>query len=303
MGDAKGIVLRPIERREADQLIKRVHYSGKVVNNSQVHFGVFYQGRLEGAMQFGPSLDKRKLVNLVDGTLWNEFIELNRLAFTEALPRNSESRALGVAMRVLRKHAPHLKWVVTFADGTQCGDGTIYRAAGFVLTAIKKNTQIWEAPLGGTMCRLVGEKTQGSRRTQLLAQLGQAGTRESRTSLTDGRSKLQQDAARHIVSRVSVTKGHDVTRGGGGASMRQFKEAGFRPLPGFQLRYLYFLDPTAKERLTVPIIPYSQIARRGAMMVRGARVASIQADAPEHHSGEGGAAPTATLQLSGRHSP
>ena len=33
MGAAKGIVLRPIERREADALIKRVHYSGKVVNN------------------------------------------------------------------------------------------------------------------------------------------------------------------------------------------------------------------------------------------------------------------------------
>ena len=104
------------------------------MNNSQIHIGVFYGGKLEGAMQFGPSLDKRKLQGLVEGTLWNEFIELNRLAFTDNLPRNSESRALAVAMKLLRKHAPQIKWVVTFADGTQCGDGTIYRAAGFVLT-------------------------------------------------------------------------------------------------------------------------------------------------------------------------
>ena len=58
------------------------------------------------------------------------------MAFTDVLPRNSESRALGIAMKLIRKHAPQIKWVVTFADGAQCGDGTIYRAAGFVLTSI-----------------------------------------------------------------------------------------------------------------------------------------------------------------------
>ncbi len=143
---AKDILLRPISAQEGNALVRRVHYSGKVVNNSQLHIGVFYQGRLEGAMQFGPSLDKRKIQGLVEGTGWNEFIELNRMAFTDALPRNSESRALSIAMRLLRKHAPHIKWVVTFADGAQCGDGAIYRAAGFVLTSIKRNNQMEEIP-------------------------------------------------------------------------------------------------------------------------------------------------------------
>ena len=89
---AKDIILRPIDAKTANELVRRVHYSGKIVNNSQIHIGVFYGGKLEGAMQFGPSLDKRKLQGLVDGTLWNEFIELNRLAFTDNLPRNSESQ-------------------------------------------------------------------------------------------------------------------------------------------------------------------------------------------------------------------
>lgn len=142
MSGAKDIVLRPITAQEANALVRRVHYSHKVVNNSQVHIGVYYAGRLEGAMQFGPSLDKRKIQGLVQGTLWNEFIELNRLAFSDVLPRNSESRALGIAMRILRKHAPQLKWVVSFADATQCGDGTIYRAAGFVLTGFSYASMI-----------------------------------------------------------------------------------------------------------------------------------------------------------------
>jgi hypothetical protein len=273
LASAKDIVLRPIERREADALIKRVHYSGKVVNNSQIHIGAFYQGKLEGAMQFGPSLDKRKIQPLVSGTLWNEFIELNRMAFSEALPRNSESRAISIAMRLLRKHAPHLKWVISFADGAQCGDGTIYRASGFVLTGIKENVQVWQAP-------------------------DETGARESRTSLTDNRSMNQQAAAKRIVSRMTVTKGSDVLRGGGGASMRQYIAAGFKPIPGFQLRYIYFLDPSARQHLTVPALPFSEIERRGAGMYKGKpRATSIGSDAAGDQLAEGGACPTVALEI------
>lgn len=152
MGRAKSIIVEPIAASDARRLVRQWHYSGKVVNNSQVHLGAFLDGRCGGVMQFGPSLDKRKLVGLVRGTLWNEFIELNRMAFAEWMPRNGESRCLAVAFRLLRKHYPHLKWVVSFADATQSGDGAIYRASGFVLTAIKPNTHIWFMPSGEPIC-------------------------------------------------------------------------------------------------------------------------------------------------------
>lgn len=35
------------------------------------------------------------------------------------------------------------------------------------------------------------------------------------------------------------------------------------------MRYLYFLNPKARERLTVPCIPFKQIAEMGASMYRG----------------------------------
>lgn len=311
---AKDIVLRPIDATTANFLVRRVHYSGKVVNNSQLHIGVFLGGKLEGAMQFGPSLDKRKLQGLVSGTGWNEFVELNRMAFTDSLPRNSESRALSIAMRLLRKHAPHLKWVVTFADGTQCGDGTIYRAAGFVLTSIKANTSIWEAPSGDTFSdhamRNVDGHTQQFAKAPAL--LREANPRESRVSLTDNRSFREQAKAQSIGgprdARTTVTKGkhtivdasvktHPQSAGAnGGASMRQYIAAGFKPLPGYQLRYVYFLDPECRDRLTVPILPYAEIERRGAGMYRGnPRAARIDGDAPGVHPGEGGSIPTAAL--------
>ena len=136
MASAKDIIVKPIKSAAANALVKRIHYSGKVVQNSQLHFGVFLNGKLEGVMSFGPSMDKRKIQGLVEGTSWSGFIELNRMAFSDMLPRNSESRAMSIAFKLIKKHYPHIEWVISFADGAQCGDGTIYRASGFVLTGL-----------------------------------------------------------------------------------------------------------------------------------------------------------------------
>lgn len=289
MGRAKNIIVKPIAASDANRVVKAIHYSGKVVNNSQVHLGVFLDGKCGGAMQFGPSLDKRKILGLVRGTLWNEFLELNRMAFADWLPRNGESRAIGYAMRWLKKTYPWLKWVVSFADGTQCGDGTIYRASGFVLTGIKKNNQIWEAPTGEIESRLVMTNTTRPGRERIF----------SRTSLTDGRSKQQQQQqAVAIISRTTTTNGKHILNSGA-SSMSAFVDAGWKPKAGFQLRYLYFLDPAARERLTVPILPFSEIERRGAGMYKGkpkTSAGSIDADAPAFHAGEGGSIPTPALQ-------
>jgi len=268
MGKAKDIIVKPISAKDAARIVKSCHYSGKVVNNSQLHFGVFLNGKCGGAMQFGPSLDKRKMLGLVEKTRWNGFLELNRMAFAGWLPRNSESRAISVAMRIIQKSYPHIEWVVSFADGTQCGDGTIYRASGFVLTGIKENNQIWQAPDGSA---------------------------HSRTALTDNHSPGSKLKAQATISRTSMTKGgHNFHTGA--ASMKAYQAAGFNPLPGFMLRYIYFLDPTARKRLTVPILPFSEIQRRGAGMYLGKpRAQSIDADAPGNQPGEGGSTPTCAL--------
>ena len=191
-------------------------------------------------MQFGPSMRKDLIQPLVRDTHWNGFIELNRMAFADWLPRNSESRAISVAMRLIRKAYPHIEWVISFADGTQCGDGTIYRASGFALTQIAENKQMRINPKTG---------------------------------------KPQQ----------SMAAFHE-------GNAREFKN--WKPLPGFQLRYIYFLNPSAKSRLTVPILPFTEIQRRGAGMYRGVtkRAESIAVDAPDIRSGEGSASLTSALQ-------
>lgn len=230
---AKNLVLRPIPPREAHAFIREHHYSGKSVNNSSTHIGAFWNGHLAGAMQFGPPLDKRKLLGLVSGTSWSQMLELNRLAFSDDLPRNSESRALGVAFRLFRRHAPQLKWVVSFADATQCGDGTIYRASGFILTGIKTSENLARLPSGEVVHKMTLESSPTTPRPEL-----------------GGRSY------------------YDIT--GGRYNFRRYVAAAHATvLPGFQLRYIRFLDPAWRERLTVPELPFSSIDEAGARMYRG----------------------------------
>lgn len=283
MSSAKDLRVEPISRADANALVRRVHYSGTVVNNSQLHLGVFIGGRLEGAMQFGPSMDKRKLQGLVRDTQWNGFIELNRLAFSARLPRNSESRALGVAFRMMRKAYPHLEWVISFADGTQCGDGTIYRAAGFVLTQVKRNSTLWELPNGDRVADITVKSASPHARDRMVV---------SRLT-AEGGTKGGAAKMRKIASLMTMTKGQHILDSGG-AGVRRLRALGGRPLPGFQMRYVYFLNPAARVRLTCPELPFSKIREAGASMYRGQRASEVSDD--PHHGNSGGVTPTRTLQ-------
>ena len=216
--DARQIIIKAIGAKDANNAIKKLHYSGTVVPNSQLHLGVFIENKLEGVMQFGSSMRKDLIMPLVSGTKWSEFIELNRMAFSDKLPRNSESRALSIALRMIKKHSPFIKWVVTFADATQCGDGTIYRACGFVLTGIKRNSQLAINP--------------------------------------------ETKKVMHKISAFHIGK--------------EYEHSQWEKLDGFQLRYIYFLDPTYRARLTVPELPYSEIKARGATMYKGQRPTGVQ---------------------------
>lgn len=207
----KELILKVIKATQANDFVKAHHYSGKVVSNSQLHFGVFYKDRLLGVMQFGPPINKKGSIKLVSDTPWNGMLELNRMAFAEILPKNSESRCIGIAMRLIRKHYPQIEWVMSFSDATQCGDGTIYRASGFVLTDIRKSESLKINPKTGEVIHVI--------------------------------------QAHHLMMSKEVKN--------------------WESTEGYQLRYVYFLKPEAKERLTVPVIPFGKIDEMGIGMYKG----------------------------------
>ena len=242
--------MKVIPAKVANEFVKKHHYSGKVVQNSSLHFGAFLDNKLHGVMSFGSPLDKRKVLPLVQPSLWNEMLELNRMAFDDYLPKNSESRCISVAIRLLKKNAPHIKWILSFSDGTQCGDGTIYRASGFSLSGLVENTNTCELPNGEVIHKMTLESNPTSPRKELYG--------DSYYKLTGGK----YDFGKYV------------------------KAVSGKVLRGFQLRYIYLIDKTCK--ITVPVIPFSKIDELGAGMYKGEKItlAERRKNAALAHKGE-----------------
>lgn len=236
MGRAKEIIIKVIPSKIANPFIKAHHYSGKVVNNSCLHFGAFLDGQLHGVLSYGPSLDKSKIIGLVKDTGWSEYLELNRMAFDDYLPRNSESRCISQSIKLIKKNAPHIKWIISFADGCSCGDGTIYRASNFVLTDIKKNFNLVELPSGEKVHKMTLESNPTTPRKELNG--------KSYYDITGGKFDFKK--------YVAAVHGQILT--------------------GYQLRYIYFIDKSCREKLTVPEIPFSRIDEMGAGMYKGEKI-------------------------------
>lgn len=227
---AKDIVIKTIQPAIANDFVRQHHYSGKIAASSSLHFGVYWQGQLEGVLQYGHPIDKRKSLTLVRDTPWSGFLELNRMAMSPALPKNTESRALAITMRLIKKHRPDIKWVVSYADATQCGSGTIYRASGFYLTGIRPNATIIYVP-----------------------SMNEAFTKLTFTSMKSHKT----------YERIKAATGVDCLKEMGGAASvtNIIKALGARTLKGYQIRYLYILDPAYKDKMNVPILSYDEIKK------------------------------------------
>jgi len=237
MGRAKEIIVKVIPAKIANEFVKKHHYSGKVVNNSSLHFGCFLDNKLGGVMSFGSPLDKSKVIGLVQPCLWNEMLELNRMAFSELLPKYSESRCISVAIRLIKKNAPHIKWILSYSDGMQCGDGSIYRASGFNLTGFSEGG-MWIMP-------------------ESLAKYNGGSCVAHRMKVQDKCSTL----SKYI---LGITNGKNLTMEG------YAKLFGGEIMQGYMLRYIYLIDKTCK--ITVPILPFSKIDEMGAGMYRGEKI-------------------------------
>lgn len=236
INDVKKMRCAFIAKPAADDFIKRWHYSGKVTQNSQINCGFFNENnRLIGVIQFGPSIDKRRMIGLVANTSWNGFLEINRMAFIDNTPKNTESRALAISIKMLKKKFPFLKWLVTFADGCQCGDGTIYRAAGFHLIGVKKNKSLIQLPDG----EIIAGK-----------------------SIDDLGPKTYE-----------ICKRYGIDPAIGYRIKTELYAKGAKPLKGYQIKYIKFLDSEYKKHLTVDILDYSELDRLGARMYKGEKCA------------------------------
>lgn len=124
--------VKEIDRKKANAIIIKNHYSHKVYNATYIHLGVWYYGELLGILQYGYAMNPASQASVVAGTNIDEYLELNRMWLDDKMPRNSESTAISYSIKYIkRKFRGKIKWIQSFADERCGGFGIVYQACNF----------------------------------------------------------------------------------------------------------------------------------------------------------------------------
>jgi hypothetical protein len=123
------LYFREINAVTAAGAYRRWHYLGDQGFVSQINYGAYFDGKLEGAITYGPpnATDLRGYWTRQTQSQW---WEIKRLVMSPLCPRNSESRFIAITLKMLRRRET-VRGVVTYADDGQGHVGTIYKASGF----------------------------------------------------------------------------------------------------------------------------------------------------------------------------
>lgn len=135
--------VRDAQRKEAASFIEKHHYCRSTfgVTNGPC-FIVSSGGVTVGAAMFG--LPGGAGVKEKYSSKEQDLLELRRFVLLDEVPRNGESRCLGVMLRSLKRRGIHV--VLSYADPTHGHWGTIYAACGFRYrgTTAKRKHVLWK---------------------------------------------------------------------------------------------------------------------------------------------------------------
>ena len=123
--------VKEIERKLANDLIVKNHYSKKYFNNSYIHLGVYFKNNLVGVLQYGHLLNNNSINKIVKNTQKLEAVELNRMWIQDNVGKYPESKSISYSIKYLKKKYPKIKWIQSFADERCGGFGIVYQACSF----------------------------------------------------------------------------------------------------------------------------------------------------------------------------
>lgn len=138
--------LRIVPPAIAANVIVRNHYLHSMAAGLRLCFGIFAGDRILGAivLNAGPVGAPR----LVAGATSQDCLTLARLWLDDALPRNSESRVLGLLVRVLRRFTA-VKFLLSYADPAVVRAGVphlgfVYQAANWTYVGLAENQPLMD---------------------------------------------------------------------------------------------------------------------------------------------------------------
>lgn len=144
---AHELEISPCGLAQVRRFVEENHYSHNVNGVKISHcFRVEFGGKLVGGVIFGA----------LSTTAWKRFadteekvLELRRLVLLDEAGRNSESRVIGWCLRWIKKYAPTIEVVVSYADPVQGHSGIIYRASNFKYLGVSSDDKGFRDPETG----------------------------------------------------------------------------------------------------------------------------------------------------------
>jgi adenine modification enzyme len=123
------IKLKEVPSKNVRKLIEKHHYSHKCTPN---HFLSFDINNGLGAIQLGFGIRPRKKNTISKLITKDNYCEFDRMWLSDELPKNSESKTIGLLMRYIKQNYPKIKFIITYADGSVGNTGIIYKATNAI---------------------------------------------------------------------------------------------------------------------------------------------------------------------------
>ena len=125
-------MLKQIHKITASEFVSERHYSAVMPSLTKYFLGYFVEDEMVGVITFGwgtrPKHTIKKLFPELDT---KDYYEIGKMCMDDAMPRNSESQMLSMAVKWLRENTD-IKYLFTWADGIVGKPGYVYQAANFL---------------------------------------------------------------------------------------------------------------------------------------------------------------------------
>ena len=123
----------------AKKACKNWHYSGSMPVGPKLMIGVWEDGVFTGCVIFArggqPHMGKRYGLGMM------EWCELSRVALRKH--NTPVTRILAISMRMIKKHSPGLRLIISFADPQQGHHGGIYQGGNWLYSGATKQRRVF----------------------------------------------------------------------------------------------------------------------------------------------------------------
>lgn len=121
----------------------REHHYSRSCHNGPMTWGLFDGERLIGVCAFATPNSEAVRASVFGPEHVNSVTELHRLHIMDETPKNTESWFITRAMKALHTERPNYLAVLSFADGTEGHQGTIYQAANGLYQGTTSRARFW----------------------------------------------------------------------------------------------------------------------------------------------------------------